>query len=353
MATLQNSVQKSEDLTSFQEIFTTCYSHGLESIYKLENVDLKSIRKLVIVEEPIQIPAKIQEEWLDDQLSLDLGLFYREWMAPYLNQEPIQVLGLAKPIEKNLIGWGFRTIGNLRQIDIQSLKLGQGHIEEVRKRLADYILNKPLIKTKSIDFLSLIKCVCADKEPCKIFVCLEAYGLHEWMNLTPSESMEVKRSSNKKEWASEMLSLIIPAVKPLFSSILETWVKPWMYRRCGIASQEEIEEFLILKSLDPVHAKSALKLFGPVYDSLVPMEGSFALSEVVSQEYQRIHKTIKSYFINPKAYYQLEELMTFVAKELAMSYMKVTNEQLLRIFSFSSAFKIYRTSSGVWNVRLS
>lgn len=353
MATLQNSVQKCEDLTSFQEIFTTCYSHGLESIYKLENVDLKSVRKLAVVEKSVSIPVKIKEEWLEDQLSLDLGPFYREWITPYLHLEPIHVLQLAKPLEKNLLGLGVKTIGNLNQLDLQTLKLGQGHIEEIRKKLSEYIYNKPLKKTKSLDFLSLIKCVCADKDPCKIFVCLETYGLHEWMHLSPSESMEVKRSLNKSEWVSEMRPVIISAVKPYFPSIVETWVKPWLHRRGGVAHGAEIEEFLVLKSLDPGIAEKALKLFGPMHDSLVEIEGIFALSPAVAKEYELIFQKIKSYFVNPKACYQLCELVNLVAKEFALEWNSVTEAQIQRALNLSCAYKIFRASNGTWLIHLS
>ena len=44
---------------SFEEVYKTSYSHGLESIYRIENIDLKTVRKLGVKEEkPSKEPSK-------------------------------------------------------------------------------------------------------------------------------------------------------------------------------------------------------------------------------------------------------------------------------------------------------
>lgn len=347
MTTLQNSVQKCEDLTSFEEIFSTCYSHGLESIYKLESVDLKSVRKLAEVPAPRPVLSQ-QEEWFEEQFHFDFGPLYRGWMVPFLTSEPIQVLLLTKPLEKTLLSWGVKSIGQLQKLDLQGLKLGQGHIEEVRQRVRAYMADKPVFKTRSIDFLSLVKCISADKDRCKAYVVLESLGLHEWMSLTPSEAIEVKRCVDKREWIEGMLPQLKRAAESYLSSIVDTWIKPWMYRREGIATQEEIEEFLLLQSADPIFAEKAVELFGDLSQVLLPLGGCFAASEEVRLEYHAIDQTLKSYFVNPSAKYLLNDLVPLILRELAEGWHFVTEEKVLRILRLS--YHVFR--QGNWYVQL-
>lgn len=361
MATLQNSVQISEayDLetdpsASFREVFTSSYSHGLESIYKLENVDLKSIRKLSIQRESaVQSTASLPvEEWQEDQFALDLGAFYQGWMTPYIFQEPIQVLQLAKPIEKSLIGLGIQNLGQLKAADLFSLKLGQGHIVDIHTKLKEYFLNKPTEKTTNIDFCSLIKCIFGDKDPCKAYVLLEPYGLHQWISLTPSETMEVKRSpaTQKREWKKELLSE--NEASRYFTSIIETWIKPWMYARDGVATVEELNEYLILRSLDETFAKGFLALFNDsIFSSLIHLKSCFALSKQFANRFRLIEMTGLSYFNQVDSEFSLNHFTQLIAVELGLKWHKLTSEQIFNVLKISNYYKVYRNSKGEWRVR--
>lgn len=361
MATLQNSVQISEiyEMTadpsaSFQEVFTNSYSHGLESIYKLENVDLKSIRKLSTQKESISVSnASVRiEEWQEDQLSLDLGSFYQGWMTPYILQEPIQVLQLAKPIEKSLIGLGFKNLEQLRSADLFSLKLGQGHIVDVRAKLKEYFQNKPVEKASSIDFCSLVKCIFASQDPCKAYVLLEPYSLHQWISLTPSETMEVKRSSydQKKEWQNELLSN--NDAKTYFSSIIETWIKPWMFARDGIATLDELNEYLILRSLDETFAENFLKLFKEsLFSSLINLKSCFALSKQFANRFRLIEMTGLSYFNQEDAEFSLDHFAKLLANELGLEWYTLTSEQIFKVLKISNYYTVFRNTKGDWRIQ--
>lgn len=361
MATLQNSVQISESYeiavdpsASFQEVFSNSYSHGLESIYKLENVDLKSIRKLSTQKESISVSISSVriEEWQEDQFSLDLGAFYQEWMTPFVLQEPIQVLQLSKPIEKSLIALGFKNLEQLRGADLFSLKLGQGHIVDIRTKLKEYFQNKPLEKTSSIDFFSLIKCIFASKEPCKAYVLLEPYNLHQWISLTPSETVEVKRATieQKKEWRNELLAE--NDAKTYFTSIIETWIKPWMYARDGIATADELSEYLVLRSLDEAFAKNFLKLFDEtIFSSLINLKTCFAFSKQAANRFRLIEMTGLSYFNQQDAEFSLDHFSKLLACELGHKWQTLTSEFIIKVLKISNYFTVYRKIKGEWAVQ--
>lgn len=361
MATLQNYVQNyQDDPSSFREVFKTCYSHGLESIYKLENVDLKSVRKLsqFTPEEKPKVSLE-QEEWHALQLELDLGSFYRGWQVPYVDQEPIQVLQLVKPIERSLLGFGVKTIGALKQANLHALKLGQGHIEDVQDKLKTYLLGKPIKKAASIDFLSLVKCLFGDKEKIKAYVTLQPFGLHEWIFLTPSESMEIKRSplSVKREWVYETenaLKIEQEKIRHYFQEIISTWISPWIHARGGIATRDELNEYLNLRSQDPLVAEKTLELlsFMDLYSSLIDLGDCLTSSKEDEANYQEILSIAKSYFISPYAEYALDELGALILKELVLKWNSSPLQTVIRILKTSSYFEVFRNRLGSWQVRL-
>lgn len=358
MATLQNSVQTSEayetEAASFQEVFSNSYSHGLESIYKLENVDLKSIRKLSTLKESStqSSPANRVDEWEEDQFSFDLGLFYQGWMTPYVLQEPIQVLQLAKPIEKSLIGLGVKNLNHLKNADLLSMRLGQGHIVDIRTKLKEYFQKKPIKKTTSIDFNSLAKCIFGDKDPCRAYILLEPFGLHQWISLTPSETMDVKRTSlkQKKEWREELLSEA--QLTPYFTSMIETWIHPWMYARGGIATFDELNEYLILRSLDETFAKSFLDLFKEsLFSSLINLGACFALSKQFATGFRLIEMTGLSYFKQPGVEFSLDHFVQLLLKELGREWHTFTSEHIIKVLKISNSYKVYRSTKGEWRIQ--
>jgi hypothetical protein len=131
MTALENSVQTAS--------FPT-YSHGLESIYKIETIDVKSIRKLS--DSKPKVPTILLEEGEDHQLSFDFGPSFRSWISPITLLEPLQVLGLPKPIEKMLNEKEFRSVGDLQSGRLKEVGLGQGHVEDIQLSLGRYLAGK-------------------------------------------------------------------------------------------------------------------------------------------------------------------------------------------------------------------
>jgi hypothetical protein len=366
MTALQKNVQSIGFSTEFDVLSTpqNAYSHGLESIYKLECIDLKSVRKFSMAPEKSaqKDPISLWEEVSEPQLSFDLGPAFRGWMVPSVLQEPVQVLQLSRPVEKNLLEKGLQTLGALEQASLQGFGIGQGHIEELRRKLGQYLEGKPRLRTARIDFQSFIKCLLGDLEWKKVYVFLAAFGIAEWVVLSAADSADVKKLSfeNKQRWCGEVQDQLKTASKAaklqsFFLLITETWTRPWMRVRGGLATKEEIVEALLVRSLDSRFAKGALELLFTLDDplkSLFLISGGFAASAEIRKSHELMEKTALSYFKNPSIPFSLKNLCLWGQQELARRWEGGVGRVMLeKSIRFSPYFDLLRDcKSGEWMV---
>lgn len=364
---VKDSLSK-ESISPFQDTFRFAYSHGLESIYSIETIDLKSIRKLNVLQPADGELQKIalQEELFENQLNLDLGAAYRDWMPPFILQEPIQVLDLAKPIEKVLLEKGLCNLGLLSKVnfrDVGFLKgLGQGHIEEIKNKLKSYFADKPKRKTGFFDTLSLIKCLFGHLDRKKVYIALEPYGLHAWISLSPVEKVELKRLTPEVrcQWVEEIWKASLQGKNKKFldeqiEMLVETWIRPWMRRRGGFAKREEIIEWLLLHTLDEKIGQKVLSLLENelVFKLYLPShEDILSASEVLREKLQLILSKARSYFAKAKNWYYLEELSGYLHAELAREWINVDPNEIHLALRLSNDFELVREASGHWSIRL-
>lgn len=360
---------------TFEEVYRTSYSHGLEAIYNIETVDLKTVRR--IGEKAVEkLPSKklwddfIAVECEPEQLEFDYGAGYREWMESFVLQEPIQVLSLSKHAEKNLIEQGICTIQNLMQEDFSKwvfMKgIGQGHIDEVQQKLASYTQNKPLKRCSYIDFRSWLKGILGTYSCKKVFVALEPYKLEDLFTLSPSESVEVRRLPLEKrlEWRHEMDSEFSIKKEEVFKDmgkVVEAFIKPWLLRRLGFATKEELVERLLRASNTPGMVSYSLDFFSSVffygrfpledYLSHIP-EGVFFASVSHSRRYEQVVDKAMSYFYKDGAHYSLNELTTLLMREFAMSWEHFSPEFIKKVLRFSSKFRVRKAERGILRVKL-
>ena len=367
MTVLQKGVQSErslEKIPGFHETFKSAYSHGLEAIYSIETVDLKSVRKMAeaVPSKQERRPKVASQEYIEEQPSFDLGAAYRDWMVPHTLQEPIQVLQLSKHVEKALLEKGLCSLGALQKAnwhDISLLRgLGQGHIEDVRGKLQAYIAEKPIQKSTSIDFLSLFKCLCGDLERKKVCALLEPHGLAEWLSLTPLEGMELRRAAPDvyQEWGHETQKLLLGGDKRdfLFAELgllIQTWIVPWLWRRGRVATASQIYEALILRSADEElgeHAVPLLFSWAPLHHFLPQIEGVFAASEADAVAHKELIALASTYFVHPDTSYGLTELENLLRAELATQWrsMPHLSQQLVL-----GPFHCYRDPKGQWRIK--
>lgn len=351
-----------------QETFNVSYSHGLEAIYSIETIDLKSIRKLNIFEpkksdEKKNIPAR--EVFFESQLCFDFGPAFREWIPSLVPEEPIQVLDLSKPVEKILLEKGLCKLESLSQANLQDLSflrgVGQGHIEEIKNKLNQYLIDKPKGNTLYLDPLSLLKCFSAHIDRKKLYIAFEPYGLHSWITLSPMEKAELKRLNpeSRCQWVQEVwLSDLQKRTQFLEHQIelwVETWIRPWIFRRGGFAKKEEVFEWLFLHSLDEKIAEKVFSLLDSKisFDRYLPLyQGIFSASSDYQEKLQLILSKAISYFKKVKSWYYLEELSYYLQAEFALQWKSIDTKEIHLALSLSDIFQLIRGEEGKWVVSL-
>lgn len=271
MPTLQGPLREESNFRGFEEVYKTSYSHGLEAIYALENVDIKSVRKMAqALPQPSKEPPKPQvlEESAVEQYEFDLGAEFRSWIRPFLLNAPIEALSLSPHIEKMLKDLNRHTLGAVLEMGMEVKGLGKSQLQELRQRLQEYIAGRPLHQTRYIDFDSWVLSLTAGVPRKKLFILLSTFDLSHLITLSSMEALEVRRLNKQKteEWSSEAAEhLRHPEKKSLFTSALyqitEVFLKPWMRGRLGLAGRDELEERVEKVSFSPQEASKAIHFF--------------------------------------------------------------------------------------------
>lgn len=337
---------------SFEEVYKTSYSHGLESIYRIETVDLKSVRKLgqkpetlpTILSKPTNVPV--------EELALDLGPALSGYLKAFVVNEPIQILKLSRHTEKSLLDEGMKTIGDLKRADLSNLVfvkgIGQGHVEEVRERLQEHTQNKPLDKSSSIDFGSWIRSLAGDLEAKLAFVMLDSYGLSELIPLTALESVELKKLTveRKKDLLHNIKHLMnradkVSEVRGRLEEIEQVFVRPWIAARGGVATEDEIIERLERVSDNSLLAKAALKFIRDYYTEgflfHLPGERGLYFSAVESWgRFKQIETLILSYLWNSSAEISYTTLYSWISRDLSLSWNFLEEKHFNKVVSLST-----------------
>lgn len=362
---------------SFEGLSQVSYSHGLEKIYTIENVDLTTVRR---IQGPENTPLKNTSEQLlpipypdlPDQLELNLGDEYCEKMDPFVKSEPIHVLGLSQHTEKCLLEHGKHRIKDLIHADLREfvfLKgMGQGHIDEIKQKLCRYLEGKSLEPSYTIDFTSWLRSHIASLDRKKIFVSLERFELSELISLTPAESVEVRRLNleKKQEWIEEMHALMRSQMKQqtLLSDIqklVDVYVKPWIWRRGGIAKKSEILERLYQINEIPKFTEPVLNYYGAIYFNegfpldpyLYSIDDNLYASDLsIAESYRKVLMKAASYFYNPYIRYPLHQLITFIEREEACQWVGYPNGFLEKALRLSSGFRVRKVPSGLLEIYL-
>lgn len=364
------------DQQTFEETHKLAYSHGLELIYKLENVDLKSIKPIA---ESRTIPIKAVENSqkvfissVDEQLQFDFGDEFRGWIDAFISQEPIQFLGLSRHAEKCLQDHGKTVLADLIEANLHGFiffkGMGQGHVDEIRQKLHQYIDGRPLTHCHRIDFASWVRSVAGSFERKKIYAAMEKYKLNDLFSLTPAESVEVRRLTleKKQEWIREFEIFLKESQKSQFVlsnmlKIVNVFFKPWMRNRMGIATKGEIFERLERISVNSEIALQALSFFAdiffqgkfPIGESLYPIEKELYCVDLKHiQSFQAIVDNALTYFYKPNVIYPLPILISYLQREFALDWGDFTEGFIEKVLRHSSTFRVRKGFLGDLEIRL-
>ena len=352
-------------IKSFADIYKTSYSHGLESIYALETVDISSVRRIAQPFDPAKklskkAPKKLKKD--PAQYDFDFGPGFREWVEPFFLKEPIQVLGLSKGAEKSLLDNGRNRLQHLVGADLKGfifLKgMGQGHIFEIKQKLDEYLGGRPVREAFSLDFAAWVRALTAALPAKKIFVLLEKYHLENLITLTPADSVEVKRlsSDKKKEWRQETACLLAESkINPSLKEITDTFIKPWMEKRNRLATKDELIERLERLSDDPAICLNSARLLEDTYlggkfllgAHLECVEKGIYCSEVsIAEDYKSIVACAKTYFYKKLVNYNFLNLSAFIAREFSRYWKGFPDLFIDKVLKISPSFQIYKDEEG-------
>lgn len=330
------------------------YTHGFESIYKLQNVDVRTVRPMgasdEIDEEPVEpegdlsprpkLVVKTVPELLEDQLLLDLGDEYRGWIQPFRLSEPIRVLGLSSVAEKGFYENGKEQLKDLLDIDPRDFSqmkgVGQGHVVEMAEKLEVYLEGYPRERADRIDFCGLLLCLLGAQDRKAAHLWLQEFGLGDLLPLSSADLAEVRHHGGDQS-ASDLEALKVEMssekwrrfVADQLALVLRVFVRPWLWGRSGLASEGEIRERLERVSRDGEHARRALDFLSQVYfegkspfsSEFIEVEpGVFAADGHVAKAFRAVRDCSKTYFYSVGMEYPLQELERFLLREFALKW---------------------------------
>jgi hypothetical protein len=372
----ESSLTKKNSSGSFEETYRSAYTHGLEKIYAIENVDLKTVRPLQVTpkapQESKQVAIQDHRSIVQEQLELDLGLEFRGWIDSFVLEEPIQVLGLSRYAEKCMLEHGKFNLRDLLQCNFRDfvfLKgMGQGHIDEIQETLHKYLEGKPLTKCSKVDFSSWLRTLVGSLDRKKVFTCLEIYELEHLVSLSPMESMEARRLTLEKrqEWIHEVLEQIkkpeiVSRLQKNMQMILAVFARPWIRKRGGLVTKAELNEYIQRISVNPVTATSAMRLFQEIYfedkdplEKFLPTTNAqlFYADPLAQEQYEQIIKKALTYFYSPTVTYKLHGLIEWIEREYARSWTGYSSHFVEKVLTLSPLFAVYKNARGILEICL-
>lgn len=342
----------------FNNLHKTAYSHGLESIYSIENIDLRTLRRLQ--ENPLQteVPPKKRIKPLkkDSQLELDLGVGFRNWIAPFFPLESIRVLRFSKAVEKGLWEQGKRRIGDL--LDLTQIKgFGQGHLVEIADKMANHIGGRNPKKAETIDFTGWLFALFASLELKRLIPLLEKYQLQDLVAITPAESVEIKRlnQEQREEWCRNLLKEVdLNLLKEGCKAISYAFLIPWMFERAGIASRDEIEERLERVAEEGEIALKVLKLLDDCFGKgfffathLTPLTGDlYTINPMYACFGNAMFEISSTYFYANNTHYPLKSIVSLIKRELATEWVAFPEKFIEKILYTAPHFRLLRNFRG-------
>lgn len=345
-------------ISSFEETFKMAYSHGLEQIYALEKVDLSKVTR-------IEVPSCKTIPELDlvepgfslwnGQYQIELGDEYRGWMSPLFLQEPVQILKLSQRIEKELLEKEKYRLSDLFKKDALE-KIGQRDIFEIESKLEGYCISRSQERTFFIEWASLIRSLFVGSDWKKGTTLLERYDLEGLIFLNALDKMEFLslRTEKREQWIQEMKDLLGQSKKQeqisaLLNQIAKVFVTPWMWKRGGIATLEEIEERVENVSEQPSITKKAISFLSTFFSQDTFLfkksfceveEGLFVADRFYQEAFHEVCSQAETYFYHPDVFYPLEELLRLLCRDFASEWKSYPEEWMKAYLRRSSRFYV-------------
>lgn len=342
------------DPEKMNETVRQAYSHGLEEIYAIQDVDVSTIRTIDVPSEDKPDSSKTEKVLpasVPAQISLPLDGEHQCSMASFILQEPIEVLELAPNLEAYLHGKEIRTIGALLEEDLSA----RGDIE---RGLKNYIGDKALYECDRIDYRSFLRAIIGKSPQVKCHVALEEHSLESFYSLSAPQKIEwrrldekVKREIHDKTWSEWRESTPYRRFSDGAKEITNVFVKPWMRKRQGIALAYEIRERLCRVAENPVQAKAVINCieenfcnFQFILDRQLCHAdvGLYADSLETAHCYEQLMELAMTYFYRDDLTYDFQQLIGYIMKEVVRGWDPIDERFVKKALSLSPQFRVRR-----------
>lgn len=373
-ATLVRSKSKSELPAD------NAYSHGLEDIYALENVDPSTIRKLGETDETSKLEEgekesstkKLYHLAVEKQVELNLGPEHSSYSPSFALNLPLNVLKISETALKSANKAGIRYLKDLIKCNwdelIQTKGVGQGHIEELQSSLKDFVAGRELLYSQTVDCVALLRSLLSEELLLKHHVHLKQYDLQDIVELSPVMYLELKRAPEemKIRWVKESLSTLktvdrTELVRSSIERVIMTFITPWLRKRKGFAMTYEVMDRLEQISEDTHLFDKILDCLSCIYFNQQPVisiilptinDKIVFVDELTKQRFREVEQKILSYFYKPDLSYSMKELVIWVFRELASNWIDVDAQTIEKVITHSSVFKIWKNQLGELKVCL-
>lgn len=325
---------------------------SLDSLYEIETIDLKSVRRIGEREEK-QAPVKEVVEQGAEQ-TLPLGGRFRLARRSFVLAEPIYVLGLSQHLEKLLIDGGKRRLGDLylmESCDYLEMKgLGQGHIDEVQKKLREYLAGKVVENAPYVDFAAILRSLAVNIPPSLLATAASPYSLSHLIPLKASEKAEMRKKLEIREGDLEGSR---PLLQFALKEVAEVYLIPWMERRGGVATKAELYERVAALSLNGEETFEILRFFEEefsltLFEECIQLrEGLFATDAFSARRFGKVIESADSYLKSSETPYQLSQLIQWISREFAARWEVEEESYLKRALRLFPDYTIWMGPSGL------
>jgi hypothetical protein len=339
------------------------YSHGFESIYAFETIDPSSVRVMSAA------PPTAASQVLDvkEPLVADPDLpFVKSSISPFFLKESVEILKLSSHAERFLRSSGHETIEQIMTLDFSDMSLlrglGQGHIEEIRSKLKEFVRGRSLNNRVCVDYISWARSLFNGMDKRVVGVAFERYGLSDALPMSLTEKVEIKKlpQEKKQDWFCHFKSTCKShheAFDRDLHRVMEAFVLPWMLGRGGFASTVELKELSWRLGESREESESVLALFAELFsDGAHPfcslpescIAGIYTANQSTQKMIRCINKVLDTYFYAPGLVYALDELAGWCEREFACAWINLDREVFCRVVRQSRNYQtlLHRKGNG-------
>jgi len=287
------------------------YSHGLEAVYAIETIDVKSIRKL---EPKLPNPG-----------------FKSRPHAPSFSKQ----LSFGEAFQALCIG---------PLVDVKSMQ-----------SLAP--------SWKQVDLLSFFRTLFLPQSKKKVALFLKAEGLDflvDSLELTPLERIELKRTptSLQQEWVEKIKEALfapdsLSLIRRTWERIFTLLITPWVERRLGLATLEELMERCERILTPSPFALTLMRWFEKLFfpeglfgTFLIQSEEELFVSREVEGSRQEVMRLAMTYFYGADSLYPLDELTLFIERESALRWVGFPEGFVRKVLRTTLQFETFKNSRG-------